>query len=167
MSIDQNKLQKHGATTNPRATRLLSVILIVLAIAYEIGNWLLQKGGAFSVLAAALSIHGRPVVLSVDKYGLLTPILFLVWLGVAVVCWLMKVRLGFPERAASVLVILTFLVGAIGFNWLFGEAVLTKFMATNGYHHCFAGDYTRWNAKSHVVFIDYILDGQPCRQASG
>jgi hypothetical protein len=167
MSIDPNECQENGATANRRATRLLSAVLIVLAIGYEIANWLLQKGGAFSVLAAAISIHGGAADLIVDKYGLLALILLLVWLGVAVVCWLIKIRLGFPERPTSVLVILAFLVVAIGFNWLFGEAVLTKVMAANGYHRCVAGDYTRWNAKSHVVFIDYTRDGQSCRRASG
>jgi hypothetical protein len=165
MSSDRNELHAlDGSSANQRAKRLVIVILIALAIFLETASWLMDRSGALSVLSAASSLHARPPAVDVDKNGLRLPVLLLLWLFVALGCRLTNVRLGLPNRPGAVLLVLALIGGGLAFEQLWGEQIITNYMAGHGYTRCVAGDHEKANSKSHVWFVNYTLTGQACHK---
>jgi hypothetical protein len=165
MSADRNGLQApNGSSANRKAKRLVGVILIALAILLETGSWLMDRSGAFSILSAASSLHARPLAVYVDRNGLRMPVLLVLWLIVALGCRLANIRLGFPDRPAAVLLVLALVGGGLAFEELWGEQIITVYMAGHGYNRCVVGDHEKANGKSHVWFVNYTLAGQLCHR---
>jgi hypothetical protein len=165
MSADRNELYALGGlSANQRAKRLVSVILIALAVFLAMASWFMDRSGALSVLSAASSLHARPLAVDVDKNGLRLPVLLLLWLIVALGCWLMNIRLGLPNHPAAVLLVLALVGGGLGFEELWGEKIITDYMTGHGYDRCVAGDHEKANSKSHVWFVNYVLAGQACHR---
>jgi hypothetical protein len=165
MPADRNELYAlDGSSAKPRAERLVSVILIALALFLSTASWLIDRSGALSVLSAVSSLHARPPTVDVDKHGLRLPVLLLLWLIVAVGCRLSNIRLGLPNRPAAVLLVLALVGGGLGFEELWGEQIITDYMTGHGYNRCVAGDHEKANSKSHVWFVNYNLAGQACHR---
>jgi hypothetical protein len=108
------------------------------------------------------AIHSRPTFIDIDKNALRFPIILLLWLLVVGLSWATKFRLDFSNRLVSMLLILTIIGGGFVLDGVYGERIITSFMAAHGYGRCSVGDWAHGAGKSRVWFAHYTLGTDDC-----
>jgi hypothetical protein len=147
-----------------RVNMIVGLVSLVLLFLLEVLSWFTERGGVISIVPAFSSVRTKAPVLDIDENALRFPIIIALWLMVVGFSRLFDVQLDMSKRRNAWFPILIILGGGFVLDGMFGESIITQYMAVHGYSRCEAGDWAQGNGKSRVWFADYVLGGVQCRK---
>ena len=151
--------------SDPKSAFLLVTgILFALFFLLDVLIWFTEQGGIISVVAAAVSVSSKPAVMDVDENGLRLVFLIIISISSYGLCRLFDFQVGLSRRAGDTLFMLTVIGSAFVLDGVYGESIITHYMAVHGYSRCAAGDWAHGNGKSRVWFADYVRQDVVCRR---
>lgn len=161
--IEEPVVGEQASSDSKRVNLIVGIVGVALFFLLEVLSWFTERGGVFSIVSALFAVHGRPPVLDVDENSLLFPLIIVIWLIVVGLSRLFDIQLDMSKRRNAWLPILIIMGGGFVVNGLFGESIITRYVAAYGYSRCEAGDWAQGNGKSRVWFADYVLPTVDCR----
>jgi hypothetical protein len=153
-----------GSADSKHVNLIVGVVGVTLLFLLEVLSWFTERGGLFSIISALFAVHEKPPLLDIDENALRFPIIIAIWLMVVGFSRLFDFQLDMSKRRNAWLPILIIIGGGFVVDGVFGESIITHYMAGHGYSRCEAGDWAQGNGKSRVWFADYALRGVECRQ---
>lgn len=139
------------------------IAIAVFLFLLEILSWFTVKGGVFSLLSAVLSVPSKPPVLDIDENSLWFPTAIIFCFAAMGFCRLFGIRC-MSNRARDLVSILAIIGSSFLLSAAYGEAVITRYMAAQGYSRCEQGDWEQGNRKSRVWFANYVREDIECRR---
>jgi hypothetical protein len=164
--LELGDVEEEPETPSDRKSALLLVTGILLALVFllDVLIWFTEQGGIFSVVSAVVSVSSKPAVMDIDENGLRLVFLIIILIVSCGLCGLFDFQVGLSRRAGDTLFMLVVIGSAFVLDGVYGESIITHYMAVHGYSRCAAGDWAHGNGKSRVWFADYVRQGVVCRR---
>jgi len=155
------------ARDNNRVFLIGGALLLGLFLLLDVLSWFTERGGIFSIVSAFATVHSKPPILDVDKNGLLLLFTILSWFTAFGICRAFRLQFDVSARAKALLPALSIVGAAFILSGVFGEPIISAYMAHHGYNRCTEGDWAQGNGKSRVWFAHYVLSAADCRPHRG
>jgi hypothetical protein len=164
--VELGEVEEEPETPSDRKSALLLTTGVLLALFFllDVLIWFAEQGGIFSVVSAVVSVRSKPAVIDVDENGLLLIFLIIVLIVSYGFCRLCNLQVGLSRRGADTLFMLVVIGSAFVLDGVYGESIITHYMAVHGYSRCTARDWAQGNGKSRVWFADYVRRDVACRR---